>query len=132
MGNTQDRYDSFMIEDPSVGDFRQIENSLHYGESYRLGYPYTVWKAACLYKFAVAGTMASSTDIISNFIEIEQEVISGFILGNEWAVLPMFILKNVGHGQAWHSRYIKYIDEARENPVSDSFHNLITIHSIQV
>jgi hypothetical protein len=131
MGNVSS--DHFLIENPSIGDYQQFEDSLHCGESLTLGYSYKVWKSACIYKFVQSGTMGHSAEAISNFIEIEQEVISGFITGNEWATLPMFILKAVGHDTIMHSRYVKHIIAVRDDPlISDDFKNKIVLHLMPV
>jgi hypothetical protein len=133
MGNTHDRYSELLIEDPSIGDFDRFEQTLSCLEPYWLGYPYVVWKAACRYKFMIAGTVTHKPCDISNFIEIEQDVISGFITGKEWAILPMFILKAVAHNSRWKSRYIHHIEDTRADPViPDLFKNQVIVHMMVV
>ena len=105
-------YNNFLIKNPDIDDFRSIEDNLTWCEKTHFGLTYQVWKKACLYKFMVhrkTDISAKAADLITDFGELEQDVIVGFQNSEINMIVPMLILYNV----VGKKEYNDYMQECR-------------------
>jgi hypothetical protein len=87
---------SHFLNSPSIESFKDVEDRLSWCDKYKLGYPYKVWHTACLYHFMMTQrTNLTSDKLVCDYLDIEQDVITGFENAEEWAIYPMLILWRV-------------------------------------
>jgi len=88
-----------MLNTKSVADFKMVEDNITWKERLHMGYNHEVWNTICLYKFMIdfkTNICYNEASVLSEYRDIEFEVIEGFKLYKEWAVLPMLFLCRAG------------------------------------
>lgn len=102
----------------ALEEFEQVNKSFGVLERWWRGYPLRVWTIAHMKKFHLGNLVQT----ISEFLEIENDVVDRFVRGDKAAILPFLILRNVYHDH--RKKYDICIHDVRNDlTISKDFHD---------
>jgi len=111
----------------TLEEFQTINDSFGILDRWWKGYPLRVWEIAHMKKFR----LGNMPETISQFLEVESDVVNRFMNGDETAILPFLILRNVY--QDHRKAYDVCIRDVRNDlTIALEFHDILNNHLLEI